>query len=79
MPADLHRIAEILNESVPAYRPLDSPEIARLTEEMSGSKVNEIRDEIAAKGFYVFRDARGRSFKLMRAENGNAGESATIL
>jgi hypothetical protein len=78
MPADLHRVAEILNDSIPVHRiharTLHTPD------EMSGPQEVAIRNEIAAKGFYIFTDENGRSFKLVRNESDlNSGASTPVL
>ena len=47
---------------------------------MSGSQERTIRNEIAAKGFYIFTDENGRSFKLVRNETDlNSGDSTPVL
>jgi len=47
---------------------------------MSGSQERAIRDEIATKGFYIFTDESGRSFKLVRNETDlNSGVSTPVL
>jgi hypothetical protein len=81
MPADLHRVAEILNDSVPLHRiHSGTGEALRTPDEMSGSQERAIRDEIAAKGFYIFTDESGRSFKLVRNETDlNSGDSTPVL
>ena len=81
MPADLHRVAEILNDSVPVHRtPSRTAGTLRTLGEMTGSQELAIRNEIAAKGFYIFTDESGRSFKLVR--NGtdlDSGDSTPVL
>ena len=78
MPADLHRVAEILNDSIPVHR--IHARTLRTTDEMSGSQERTIRNEIAAKGFYIFTDENGRSFKLVRNETDlNSGDSTPVL
>jgi hypothetical protein len=79
MPADLHRVAEILNDSVPVHR-TRTVEALHTADEMSGSQERAIRNEIAAKGFYIFTDENGRSFKLVRNESDlNSGASTPVL
>ena len=81
MPADLHRVAEILNDSVPAHRiPSRTVGASRTPDEMTGPQELAIRNEIAAKGFYIFTDQTGRSFKLVRNETDlNSGDSTPVL
>lgn len=78
MPADLHRVAEILNDSIPAHR--IHVRTGATPDEMSGSQELAIRNEIAAKGFYIFTDENGRSFKLVRNETDlNSGAPTPVL
>jgi hypothetical protein len=81
MPADLHRVAEILNDSVPVHRiPSRTGETLHSPDEMSGSQERAIRNEIATKGFDIFTDDTGRSFKLVRNETGlNSGAFTPLL
>ena len=47
---------------------------------MTGTQELAIRNEIAAKGFYIFTDQTGRSFKLVRNETDlNSGASTPVL
>jgi hypothetical protein len=81
MPADLHRVAEILNDSVPVPRiHSGTAGVLHPPDELSGSQELAIRNEIATKGFYIFTDESGRSFKLVRNETGlNSGASTPDL
>jgi hypothetical protein len=73
-------LLKILNDSVLTQRISSRTGTAdRVQHEMSGSQEIAIRREIADKGFYVFTDQTGRSFKLERNENGaNNGEPAAV-
>jgi hypothetical protein len=80
MPADLHRVAEILNESVDSYA--HSPQVAtarHINGTLSPMEENAIRAQIETKGFCIITDETGRSFKFVRNESGmNTGEPTPV-